>query len=424
MGYLDTLYKLFLNSNGVFTDTRKALEGGMYFALRGPNFDGNAYAEQAFNQGAKYVVIDNPAFAFSEHCLLVPDTLAALQQLATLHRNHMPAKVIGLTGSNGKTTTKELLHAVLSTQFSTLATVGNLNNHIGVPLTLLRITPQHEVAIIEMGANHQGEIAQLSRIARPEIGCITNYGMAHLEGFGGVEGVIKGKSELFQFLSENHGVAVVPKHDPIMMEKTAAQERYIFGIPPAACQVTFGDETSPFAQILMDNVGITSQLIGQFNANNMMLAAAIGSYLGITPDNIKQALEAYQPKMNRSEIKKTEQNTILMDAYNANPSSMEAALQSFATLPGEKVVLLGDMFELGAESAVQHQRIANLAEALNQTTVLLIGKHFSSCDVAHARTFPDRETAATHLAAHPLVDKTILLKGSRGMALEKLLPHL
>ncbi|MDP5091730.1 MAG: UDP-N-acetylmuramoyl-tripeptide--D-alanyl-D-alanine ligase [Polaribacter sp.] len=408
------LYELYKTHYLVTTDTRAIPENSLFFALKGDNFNGNSFAEKALALGARFAIIDEIAFQTDERMILVDDVLQTLQELANYHRKQLQIPVIGLTGSNGKTTTKELIHAVLSKKFNTLATKGNLNNHIGVPLTLLSMTPDTELGIVEMGANHQQEIAFLSRICEPDFGYITNFGKAHLEGFGGVEGVIKGKSELYDFIRAHNKMVFVNPADAIQMEKTSDISRVLFDTE----RIQYLG-VNPYIQLSLDGKNIQTQLIGDYNFPNIAAAITMGLHFGVTTEAIIKAIEGYVSENNRSQIVKTAHNTLFLDAYNANPSSMKVALENFAALSEtQKVVILGDMFELGADSAHEHQTIADLASSLNFETILFVGKNFHGVATKHP-SFTDFENLQIHLSKNPLRNKTILIKGSRGMKLER-----
>ena len=410
------LYQLYTQNYLVDTDTRTIRQDTLFFALKGANFNGNTFAEKALEVGASYAVIDEAEYKTSDKTILVDDVLKTLQKLANYHRNQLDIPFIGLTGSNGKTTTKELIHAVLKTQLKTSATSGNFNNHIGVPLTLLAIQPDTEMAVVEMGANHQKEIAFLSSICEADFGYITNFGKAHLEGFGGVEGVIKGKSELYDFLRVNDKTAFVNPEDAIQVEKTKDIDSILF------YENMHFVSDQPFVNIQVDETLIQSHLVGAYNYNNIAIAVTIGKHFGISLENIKLAIENYVPKNNRSEILKKGSNTIILDAYNANPSSMEVALKSFAKAEGEhKVVILGDMFELGEDSAKEHQAIADLTIALGFNQSYFIGEHFAQIKTS-GQQFSTFEDFAEFMKANTtLSDASILIKGSRGMKLERTL---
>lgn len=419
------LYEVFLTSNGVSTDTRAIQPNDIYFALKGDNFDGNKFASQALQNGARLAVIDNSEY-HGEDTILVDDTLETLQSLSSYHREQLTIPVIGLTGSNGKTTTKELIAAVLSTKFKTSFTQGNLNNHIGVPLTLLSITSEHEMAVVEMGANHQKEIEFLCSLCKPDYGYITNFGKAHLEGFGGIEGVIKGKTELYTFLKENKKKVFVNADDPIQMDKSKDMDRITFGQGESvSTTITHLNPGSSELQAHYKGLNIKSQLTGSYNFPNMSAAIAIGEHFGISPEDIKRGIENYTPANNRSQVTKTSSNTLIVDTYNANPSSMEAALKNMAVYEAPyKWVVLGDMFELGEYEAEEHQKIANQASELNFEKVILVGKAFNNSEAPNTLQFETTNDLLTWLENNPTKNKTILLKGSRGMAIERAIPLL
>ena len=427
------LYQHFLKYPTICTDTRSIVKDCLFFALKGENFDANSFAEQALANGAAHAIIDNPAYSIDERCILVPDVLTALQELAKYHREQLNIPVIGLTGSNGKTTTKELINAVLSEKYKTFATKGNLNNHIGVPLSLLSLTRDTEIAVIEMGANHQKEIEFLCELAQPTHGLITNIGMAHLDGFGGFEGVKKGKAELYTYLKKHDGTAFINRDNPHLLEMTAVAE--------LTKTVYYGTEvnntisgkllkTDPFLDLFWtDQVRshhVQTQLTGAYNFENMLAAICISHFFGLTAEQINTGLSGYQPKNNRSQLSKTDKNTVICDFYNANPSSMTAALANIESLSADKkVVIIGDMFELGNESAAQHQLIISEAENTNVATLIFIGKYFYEQKGDHrGHFFQNPAEAKAFLEQASIEDSLVLLKGSRGMALEQLLPSL
>ncbi|WP_445757627.1 UDP-N-acetylmuramoyl-tripeptide--D-alanyl-D-alanine ligase [Polaribacter sp.] len=413
------LYKIYKTHYLVTTDTRAIPTNSLFFALKGDHFNGNSFAAQALSLGARFAIIDEKAYQTDKRMILVADALQTLQDLANYHRKQLQLPIIGLTGSNGKTTTKELIHAVLQQKFKTVATKGNLNNHIGVPLTLLSMTPDTELGIVEMGANHQQEIAFLSSICEPDFGYITNFGKAHLEGFGGLEGVIKGKSELYDFIRANNKMVFVNPTDPIQMAKTSDISRILFDME----SIQFVG-VNPYLQLSWNGINIQTQLMGDYNFPNIVAAITLGLHFGVPIAAISKAIEGYVPQNNRSQIVKTAYNTLILDAYNANPSSMKVALESFAMLnESQKVIILGDMFELGGDSAHEHQAIADLATSLNFETLFLVGKNFHKVSINHA-TFSDFESLQAQLTKQPLHQKTILIKGSRGMKLERLLEFL
>ena len=417
------LHSLFLDSTGISTDTRKIKQDNIFFALKGENFNGNTYANQALESGASYAVVDEKEYATNERSILVPDCLEALQKLANYHRNYLKLPILALTGSNGKTTTKELINVVLSKKFKTVATKGNLNNHIGVPLTLLEMNTETEFGIVEMGANHQKEIEFLCNIAQPNYGYITNIGKAHLEGFGGIEGVLKGKTEMYQHLKENQQMIFLNREDIKLTNASKGIKTYSFSQrEDADMQIEFID-ANPMVQLKFEETEIHSNLIGAYNFTNVAVAIAIGKYFNISSVSIKDAIESYIPENNRSQILKKKDNIIIMDAYNANPSSMQAAIENFEKLSANtKTVFLGDMFELGPEAKEEHQAIVSLLETTSIDLILIIGENFyktitKSQRIKKYRTFED-----LHQDWNPnLIGKANLIKGSRGMKLERIL---
>jgi len=412
---IEELYKYYKQHFLVDTDTRSIRKNTIFFALKGPNFNGNAFAEKALDAGAIYCIVEEPIYVTKPNILLVENVLETLQKLANYHRKQLNIPIIGLTGSNGKTTTKELLHTVLSKKYKTVATVGNLNNHIGVPLTLLSMNAETEIGIVEMGANHQKEIELLSHLCAPNFGYITNFGKAHLEGFGGIEGVVKGKSELYTYLKKEGGIALVNPHDNIQLEKTKEMNRIFFE------KELILKKTTPFLTVAHSGTSIKSKLIGTYNFTNICAAITVGQHFGIAPAAIKEALESYVPSNNRSQIIKKGTHTIVLDAYNANPTSMKAAIESFKTMEGEnKVLILGDMFELGKYELEEHQKIATLLKSATFKKVYLIGElfHKITTDSLQFKEFSDFKN---HLKTQNLSNCTILIKGSRGMQLERVL---
>lgn len=417
------LHQLFLSYPKISTDTRKISENSIFFALKGDNFNGNEYASAALEKGAKYAVVDDKKYALSDSYILVADVLGTLQKLATQHRKHTGVKVIGLTGSNGKTTTKELINAVLSKKYKTIATLGNLNNHIGVPLTLLSIKPDTEIAVVEMGANHQKEIEFLCEIAQPDYGYITNFGKAHLEGFGSEEGVIKGKSELYDYLQAHKKAAFLNADDAIQVEKLGSYiNKFGFSTDKHEYYKIEFLGVNPFVQLKAEGITINSKLIGNYNFTNCAAAVLMGKYLNVSLQEIKEAIETYIPENNRSQILEKNGHQVILDAYNANPTSMKAALENFNVIAGEnKIVFLGDMFELGATAAMEHQDIADITEQFDFTDGYLIGENFNGITTS-LKTFESFETFSDYLNKNPLKNKgNVLIKGSRGMALERLL---
>jgi UDP-N-acetylmuramoyl-tripeptide--D-alanyl-D-alanine ligase len=446
-----SLYQQFLKHPIICTDTRNIKQDCLFFALKGDNFDANTFADHALAAGAAYAIIDNPLYNTSDRHILVEDTLIALQDIAKHHRSQLSIPVIGLTGSNGKTTTKELIKAVLSEQYKTFATYGNLNNHIGVPLSILSITTDIEIAVIEMGANHQKEIELLCTIAQPTHGLISNVGMAHLDGFGGFEGVKKGKAELYAWIKANNGYAFIYSDNPhlVEMSKIAGLEKIVYyGANNGSIgnKLSANDDNSranmgkyisgrllssdPLIELEWNNdhqvYAASANLTGTYNFENILAAICIGRFFEVSPQQINEGLAGYHPKNNRSQLTKTDNNTVICDFYNANPSSMSAALENLKNLTASsKVIIIGDMFELGPESATQHELIANQATAMQVNKAIFIGKYFFEMKgKLPGLFFETPKEASAYLEANPVKDSLILLKGSRGMALEQLLPLL
>ncbi len=423
------IHNLFLKCKSLSIDTRKIEKDSMFFAIKGENFDANTFAQEALERGALFVVIDNPSYLVDERTILVENSLKTLQELAQFHRIYLKIPIVALTGSNGKTTTKELINVVLSQKYNTKATVGNLNNHIGVPLTLLSFTNETEIGIVEMGANHKKEIEFLCEIAQPDYGYITNFGKAHLEGFGGVEGVIEGKSEMYKYLLENDKLSFVNLDDPIQVEKSNKIKSFTFGLHNNAANLNVQKiEANPFVVINYNDFLVNSNLIGLYNANNINAAVAIGTYFEVEEQNIKAAIENYIPTNNRSQLLKKESFQIILDAYNANPSSMAVAITNFLQLDNSnKIMILGDMFELGNESHQEHKIITDSLANQNESSVYLIGKSFFRNFIPNERLhfFETFEDFAEYLKANKFKEEsTILIKGSRGMALERTLDHI
>lgn len=424
------LYTRYREATAVSTDSRQPQNGTLFFALNGPTFRGRDFAPQALAAGARYAVVDHEGLAAQDPAryTFAPNPLVALQELARYHRRQLIMPVLAITGSNGKTTTKELVHAVLSRRYRVQYTRGNLNNHIGVPLTLLSIRPgEHELAIVEMGANHQGEIDLLCRLAEPTHGLITNIGKAHLEGFGGVEGIVKGKGEMFRYLARVGGTAFVNTLDarlPGMATEVA--ERITYPGPTDTYPAELLGTAPKVMFRLFEGSVVEAQITGGYNFPNLAAAAAVGAHFEVPTGDIAQALAGYAPTNNRSQLVRTAHNEVLLDAYNANPSSMAAALHSFAARPGtpeQKVVILGDMFELGEESRREHAELGHLLADLPFGTVLLIGQEMENAAATNitARHFFTKPEAAAWLQTHPLRGCQVLIKGSRGMGLETLL---
>ena len=422
---IEELYQHFKQCSAVSTDTRKIEEGCLFFALKGDNFNGNNFASQALSSGAKYCVIDEKQYATDERYLVVEDVLKALQQLATYHRKQLKIPIIALTGSNGKTTTKELINAVLSKKYDTTATQGNLNNHIGVPLTLLQMKESTEIGIVEMGANHPNEIGLLCEIAHPDYGLITNFGKAHLEGFGSIEGVIKAKSELYDYLMAHQKTIFVNENDHLQVRQTLDSKNvYKFGLLTSLDTMLEIIDTQPYVTLRYNQSVIKSRLTGNYNFNNIAVAIAIGSYFDVDPKDIISAIENYTPTNNRSQIIEKDSNTIIMDAYNANPTSMLAALENFKQLHQErKIIFLGDMFELGQTAEIEHQFIVDYLEKNDLGKVYLIGKNFfkTKVQLAKIEKFETFDDLKLNIQNHPVKDSFLLIKGSRGMALERIL---
>lgn len=422
---IEEIYQCFLQCDAVSTDTRKIESNSLFVALKGDNFDANSFAQEALNKGAQFVIIDNKNYYTDENkMLLVSDSLKTLQELANYHRNQLGLPIIALTGSNGKTTTKELINCVLSKKYNTKATIGNLNNHIGVPLTLLSFTEDTDIGIVEMGANHQKEIEFLCSIAEPDFGYITNFGKAHLEGFGGFEGVIKGKSELYHYLIQNNKTIFVNQDDTLQDEKTINSNRYTYSLDKNSDVKIEAVSANPMVKINFNNIQIQSHLIGIYNANNINAAITIGNYFSISDQDIKSAIEHYIPNNNRSQLLEKNSNQIILDAYNANPSSMQAAITNFVQLDSEnKIAILGDMFELGKESIEEHKKIVTSLENERQIKVYFIGKDFyqNKTEASHFAFFEDLPSFIQNFQNSKPINQTILIKGSRGMALEKTL---
>lgn len=430
---LSALYQVFLDCSVVTTDSRNCPEGSLFIALKGESFNGNAFAAQALKSGSAYAVIDEPQYAVEgdERLILVDDCLKTFQQLANYHRRQLDTRVIGITGTNGKTTTKELISAVLSQSHNVLYTLGNLNNHIGVPTTLLRLKPEHDLAVIEMGANHPGEIDFLSHIVEPDYGIITNVGKAHLEGFGSFEGVIKTKGELYDYLRTKEDSTIFIHHD----------NPYLMDIAHDLNQIPYGNEESLYVNGKVtgnspyltfewkagkegERHEIQTQLIGEYNFANALAAVTIGRFFGVEPQKIDEALAAYTPQNNRSQLKKTETNTLIIDAYNANPTSMMAALKNFRNMNVErKMLILGDMRELGKESANEHQKIVDYLRECGFENVVLVGEEFAAAHHSF-QTYANAEALKQALQASKPADSMILIKGSNGIHLSSIVDYL
>ncbi len=422
------LHSIYQESNGLSTDTRTLKKGELFFCLKGENFNGNVFAQKAADAGASYVIFDDISHRPKvKNAIHVENSLATLQALARFHRKQFDLPVICLTGSNGKTTSKELIYSVLSQQFVVHATKGNLNNHIGVPLTLLGIKSDTQIALVELGANHQEEIAFLSEIAQPTVGYITNFGKAHLEGFGGLEGVIKGKSELYDFLRITKGNALVNADDELQLKHSKGLNQIFFGHNDNAhYKMVNTIDNNGYCIASIEGVTIKSQLTGEYNFDNINAAIGLGKFFSLSLKQIKKGIEVYLPANNRSQWIKTTRNDVLLDAYNANPSSMKAAITAFVGVKAaHKTVILGDMLELGDFTKEEHQLIIDQLEVANFDEIILVGPLFSSIRKrTKGRYFNSTLAAKKHFEENPIKGSTVLIKGSRGIALEQLLEQL
>jgi UDP-N-acetylmuramoyl-tripeptide--D-alanyl-D-alanine ligase len=422
------LHRLFLNSTGVSTDTRSIKSGTIFFALKGDNFNANKFAADAIELGALFSVVDEEPEIENDKLIVVNNVLETLQDLAHFHRKFLDIPIIAITGSNGKTTSKELISSVLSEQFTVFATIGNFNNHIGVPLTLLEMNNSTNIGVVEMGANHIGEIRKLCEIAAPDYGYITNFGKAHLEGFGSLEGVIMGKSELYDYLISNSGLVFINADDSKQL-KQIKDYNNIFKFSKSKnsdLEISMQSKT-PFVKINFLDQQIQSQLIGAYNFSNIAVAISIGHYFELDFLKIKKGIESYQSKNNRSQIIKQKSNTIILDAYNANPTSMNAALDNFSLMKGDnKIVILGDMFELGDESFNEHKAVIDLVNSLNFSSAYYVGQHFIKHKFLSERVFffEDTDVLKRYFQSLLISNSVILVKGSRRMSLEVLLKYL
>lgn len=441
------IYKLFNSCNGVTTDTRTLKGGEMFFALKGENFDGNEYALKALEAGAAYAVVNTSAEVASvddQRLIKVEDTLKALQELARWHRSMTfvggrPLPVVALTGTNGKTTTKELVRQVLSAKYNVTATEGNLNNSIGVPLTLLKISPATDIAVVEMGASHPGDIKELVDIALPNFGLITNVGKAHLLGFGSFEGVKATKGELYDYLRRTSDKVFLNVDNPHLCQM--ASERNLqsdperpyslllpYGLSLMGAEVLPSDAEHPFLRIKLQDRIVNTNLVGSYNADNVMAAIAVGQHFGVSLEDAITAVEAYVPSNNRSQMTRTEKNTLIVDAYNANPTSMDAALNNFASVVAEcKVAMLGDMLELGDESVAEHVQVVRKAISASLDSVMFVGGEFAKAVASEGvasesiRCFDTSQNLADWLAENPITGAAVLIKGSRGTRMEKVI---
>ncbi len=429
MTNIASIYHNYVKEHQVNTDSRAIQKGDIFIALKGDHFDGNRYAAQALEKGAVLAIIDNPDY-LTEQCELVPDTLIFLQELAKYHRKQLSIPILGITGTNGKTTTKELCHAVLSKRFNTVATQGNLNNHIGVPLTLLRMDEKTEFGIVEMGANHIGEIKALCAIANPDFGIITNIGHAHLEGFGSYENIIHAKKELYNHIFWNDGKVFVNAADELLMMMTKHHDRMSYGKEGGLLKGEIKQSIPYLVYTLKTEKGdlyIRTKLTGGYNFDNAMAASAVGFYFGVDPLDIQQAIENYRPANLRSQLIQTERNTIILDAYNANPSSMKASVTNFSEMQADrKIAILGEMLELGSESEQAHQTLLDLAVQCHFDQLILVGNNFEHCrnKFNFITCFKDTDALIKHLKQHPLSSSYIFIKGSRGNKLERIVEYL
>jgi UDP-N-acetylmuramoyl-tripeptide--D-alanyl-D-alanine ligase len=424
---IEDIYKIYQQFPSIETDSRKLKKDDIFFALKGPNFNGNIFAKQALESGAAYVVADEPLSFQSERIIQVENVLETLQQLAKYHRKQFKIPFIAITGSNGKTTTKELLHEVLSTTFKTYTTKGNLNNHIGIPLTILKIKPDAEIAVIEMGANHLNEIAGYCEYAQPTYGLITNIGKAHLEGFGSEENVKKGKGELFQYLKNHEGTVFVNTDDPAVFDLSKPINNSIFYGSKSENVKGVIEKNDPFIEVKIEGekpFTIQTNLVGAYNLPNVLAAVCVGKYFKIENEKIKSAIENYQPSNSRSQLIQTGSNSIILDAYNANPGSMKAAIENFAKMKGDKkILLLGSMMELGNDSKKEHADIVSLIDQNKWHVVALVGKNFKEIKSSYTN-FENSLQARDWLRNEKVENAQILIKGSRSMQMEKVLEAL
>lgn len=430
---ISALYQIYLNCSAVTTDSRNCPEGSLFIALKGDSFNGNAFAAQALNDGCAYAVIDEAKYAVKDDAryILVDDCLKTLQQLANYHRRQLRTRIIGITGTNGKTTTKELIAAVLSQSYNVLYTLGNLNNHIGVPMTLLRLKAEHDLAVIEMGANHPGEIKFLADMAEPDYGIITNVGKAHLEGFGSFEGVINTKGELYDYLRKKEGsIIFIHQDNPYLMNIASGLHQIPYGSNDTLYVNGHVTGNSPYLTFEWktgeesERYTVQTQLIGEYNFANALAAVTIGHYFDVDAHKINEALSNYTPQNNRSQLKKTADNTLIIDAYNANPTSMMAALENFERMNVEhKMLILGDMRELGEESNAEHQKIVDFIRMCGFKEVILVGEQFASTRHSYP-TFANALEVIKVLQNQKPTNCTILIKGSNGIKLSTIVDYL
>lgn len=428
---IEKLYEIYLDNPKISTDTRTIEKGSIFFALKGEHFNGNLYVREAFNKGASYVVVDETGGSDHRNTIVVENCLTCLQQLARYHRKQINIPVIAITGTNGKTTTKELIASVLSQKYSVCATKGNLNNHIGVPFSLLSISGENEIAIVEMGANHVGEIATLCELAKPNYGLITNIGKAHLEGFGSFEGVIKAKSELYEYILQNKGILFRNNNNPILQKLADNYPAMLYGPDPKS--EVFGQITGngPFLEIeffdateeIIQPYSVSTHLVGEYNFENVMAAIRVGIHFDVDKEKIVDAIENYQPVNNRSQIVETGKNTLVLDAYNANPTSMEFAIRNFQKMKAEnKCLILGDMLELGPYSEEEHNKVLQLIQKFNWECLMLVGPEFTKANKGLPFMYFNHVNELLEYLKQKSIDKsTILIKGSRGIHLEKVI---
>ncbi|MGY8989038.1 MAG: UDP-N-acetylmuramoyl-tripeptide--D-alanyl-D-alanine ligase [Flavobacteriales bacterium] len=418
---ISELYKIYEEFHVICTDSRNIKQNSIFFALKGENFNGNKFAQQAINDGCKYAIIDEEEY-HDNNCILVHNVKSTLQELAEFHRSQINIPVIGITGTNGKTTTKELINDVLSSEYNCYSTKGNLNNQIGLPLSILEINESHEIAVIEMGASEIGEIRNLCRIAKPTSGLITNIGKAHLEGFGSFEGVIKAKTELSNFLKKNNGTQFVNGYDNLLIKKSDKKNRITYGKEPNSNFIAELISGFPFVSIKIKNTEIKSNLVGEFQYDNIVAASCIGNFYDISLKNIKETIESYIPRNNRTELIETKNNNIILDAYNANPSSMESMIESFIKLDkANKMCILGEMRELGSYSEKEHQKLINRMIS-SEIESIFVGEEFLS--LTKKNTYLKTSELIDDITKYNLKNRTILIKGSRGIKLEDLVKHL
>lgn len=422
---ISDIYKLFEQCSGVTTDSRNCPKDSMFIALKGASFNGNTFAADSIKKGCKFALVDEPQYADGVNVFLVDDCLRSLQALALEHRRRLGVPVLGITGTNGKTTTKELVASVLMKKFNLLFTQGNLNNHIGVPLTVLKMTSQHNFAVIEMGASHPGDIKELVDIAEPDFGLITNVGHAHIQGFGSFDGVIKTKGELYDFIRQHDGLVFRNLDNPHLFSISAGIKSCLYGKSEGADVTASVVSASPFLIVNYGGREIKTNLVGDYNFENVLAAITIGKYFGVSDDDIVDALQSYVPSNNRSQFKQTERNRLIIDAYNANPTSMTASLNNFFKMQDEnKVVILGDMKELGQDSDMEHDNIVNLLCKFSPKSTYLVGECFKKAAKSGMSTFDDVDQLIEHVKVNPISNSTVLVKGSNSTKLIKVVDYL